>query len=717
MTAAPGASYVVPHNSVPDPMKALLSLAALIGLSALALQDVAGAHGGTYRGPGGSGGTGDTVPPGSGGSGSSGSGGSGTTSGGSSSSPGTSSGSGGGSSSTGGSRPSGPSIPTGALGAPWEPWWAFNRDPYLNLKAVLHEGDLILGSDSYFLGHESHGLVRDQLRPSEQVIRGEVVPALSRVLETETDNDLVTGALIALAKIGDADPRPADARPLAATFLPFLASPNQEIAETAAVALGILADDGSVQLLGDLLRDSEAGRELVGSEVDVPWRTRAFAAYGLGLIGHRTSDLDVQRVVLDLLRQTLEGDALSMATPDVGVACLSAMSIVPLPVDPLCSVSLGRRKASPSCCRRGQIEWLRELAKRPQLNYVLRSHVPTSLARLSRNVPLDPQLRVLVAGDLIELATGKAKVQHDLRASAVLGLGMIGSAGVSEVDAKIAEALTAVVSDSRQPEVRTLALIALGQSGGRRSAKVPADPGRVAQVRKFLLEQLADGRSTDRPWAGLALGLQERAAVAAGLEPSKSVRDALRVQLTSTRSPTHVGAYAIACGVMRDDEAAKVMTAKLAELSEDRSRGYLCIGLGLMNAREGLEPLRELLAKSRYRPLLMREAAISLGLLGDKNVVDDLIGELRRATSLTTQSSIASALGTIGDARSIAPLLEMLQDEEINVRARAFAAVALGIVADKEPLPWNAKIAVGANYLAGTPTLTDGVGKGILDIL
>jgi HEAT repeat protein len=694
-------------------MRVLLSIAALIGLSALDLQDVAGAHGGTYRGPSDSGGSGDTAPP----AGGSGSGGSGTTSGGSGSTPGTSPGNSGGSSSSGSTRPRGPSIPRGSAGAPWEPWWAFNRDPFLNLKAVLHEGSLVLGSDDYFLGHGSEGRVRDQLRPSEEVIREQVVPALLRVLEEENDNDLVTGAIIALAKIGDPEPGPAPATPLAETFRPFLASGNQEIAETAAVALGILANDTSALLLGDLLRDRASARKLVGREVDVPWRTRAFAAYGLGLIGHRTADPDVRRLVLELLRETFEGDALTMATPDVGVACLNAMGIVPLPIDEMCTIGAGGRRASPSCCRRGQIEWLRQMVKRPQLNYVLRSHVPTALARLSRNVPQDPQLRVIVASDLIQLATGSSKVQRDLRASAVLGLGMIGTAGAGAVDEKIAKALMKVVSESRQPEVRTLALIALGQTGGRRNAQLAVDPKRVSDVRKFLLGQFANGRSTDRPWAALAVGLQERAAVASGLPPSMSARSPLRAALVSAKSPTEVGAYAIACGVMCDEEAAKLMIRKLGELSEDRSRGYLCIGLGLMNAREGIEPMRALLAKSRYRPLLLREAAISLGLIGDKNVVDDLVEELHRATSLTTQSSIAAALGHIGDGRSIPPLLAMLEDEEINVRARAFSAVALGIVADKEPLPWNAKIAVGANYLAGTPTLTDGVGKGILDIL
>ena len=47
---------------------------------------------------------------------------------------------------------------------------------------------------------------------------------------------------------------------------------------------------------------------------------------------------------------------------------------------------------------------------------------------------------------------------------------------------------------------------------------------------------------------------------------------------------------------------------------------------------------------------------------------------------------------------------------------RFVSAIALGIVCDKEPLPWGSKIAVDINYLAATPTLSGG-GMGILEIL
>ena len=82
------------------------------------------------------------------------------------------------------------------------------------------------------------------------------------------------------------------------------------------------------------------------------------------------------------------------------------------------------------------------------------------------------------------------------------------------------------------------------------------------------------------------------------------------------------------------------------------------------------------------------------------------------------QAAIASGLGFIGDSRSIDPLVAMLKRKEgLTDTARGFSAVALGIVADKELLPWNAKLSADMNYRASVSTLQGEGGTGILDIL
>ena len=151
--------------------------------------------------------------------------------------------------------------------------------------------------------------------------------------------------------------------------------------------------------------------------------------------------------------------------------------------------------------------------------------------------------------------------------------------------------------------------------------------------------------------------------------------------------------------------------------SDDELAGYACLGLGLMNHKAAIGQIKALGDDSVRRQGRLKQAAIALGLLGDKTVVLTLVEFLKdKGTSLASQAAIATALGYIGDARSLDPLVEMLHNKDLTPLARAFAGVALGIVADKEEFPWNSKIAINLNYRANTETLTNQI-SGILDIL
>jgi HEAT repeat protein len=154
----------------------------------------------------------------------------------------------------------------------------------------------------------------------------------------------------------------------------------------------------------------------------------------------------------------------------------------------------------------------------------------------------------------------------------------------------------------------------------------------------------------------------------------------------------------------------------LDSVRDPEARGYTAVGLGLMNEPSAIEPIQAIVKKSKYSPELLKSAAVALGMLGDSQLVGGLVDMLSHSTGLSAQAAISSALGTIGDARSVDPLIHLMRDQDAMALARAFCAVALGIIADKEPFPWNAKIAVNSNYRANTASLTDHKG-GILDIL
>jgi HEAT repeat protein len=684
-------------------MKNWLLSAALLASGALALSVPTFAHGGMYRGPG------DTVPPGGGGGGGGGAGPAGGMGGPSNPSTGAptvpgagipgNSGAPGMPTATPGSGDSGPDL------TQWTFWWEFNKDPYLQLKARIHDGGTSTGEGFFFGNSREKGVER--FRPSEAEKRGQILPALLAALKDETNNDIVTGALIALAKIGDA-PSESGVSEIEPELARFLSDRNQEISETAAVSLGILANHASIDTLEHLLLDDAAGRVLV-RQPEVSDRTRAFAAYGLGLVGHECGREEDRQRVLRSLRVAFETD--QTRSRDLRVACVVAFGLVPL--------STLSGDPAPEGSRLGQLDYLEKLLVDDHHDKIVRAHCPTAMARLLFG--LDESARERVAGRLLALLDPQAKVPAELVQSAVLALGRVGTNDdASALDRRIREALVAVPKRVNDVQARLFALVALAQLGGTTAPGAKDPEGGLVAVSEHLLAQLADGKSSARPWAGLACGvLGERLArTGGGTAVLASLQSAVRSRLGEEADPSRLGAYAIASGLMGDVEAKDTLLAKLLEEKDDTTRGYLALGLGLMNAREAMLPIQQIAEGARFRPDLLKQAAIALGLLGDKDLVPKLVVMLKDAKGLATQASLSSALGFIGDRRSIEPLVQMLASDELTDPARGFAAVALGIVGDKEDLPWNAKIALDLNYRAASATLTNqATGTGILDIL
>jgi HEAT repeat protein len=107
---------------------------------------------------------------------------------------------------------------------------------------------------------------------------------------------------------------------------------------------------------------------------------------------------------------------------------------------------------------------------------------------------------------------------------------------------------------------------------------------------------------------------------------------------------------------------------------------------------------------------------VALGRLGDVRAVPRLVALLAECESTAAFAAVAVGLGNIGDRRSIDVLANVALDGDRTKMVRAFAAAALGFVGDKDPIPWNSRIASEINYMATVDTLTNGA-TGILDIL
>ncbi len=693
----------------------------------LALPSLSFAHGGTYRGPG------DTTPPSGGGGGG----------GGGPSTPGPA---GPGVPGPGGPSTPGavtPGAPVGGPGGPskpktgggdagpdltvWQFWWAFNKDPYLNLKSHLG-GAVQTGSEEFYLGRGENPQAKDTLRVSEDKIRQVIVPQLLEALDPkkENSNDVQSSCMIALAKIGDAKGEDGKSA-LGQEIKKFLTNGNQELSETSAVALGILANRENIELLCAVLASDQSKLRSLGVEQSdaVSMRTRAFAAYGLGLIGYKASN-DDRLTINAAMRTLLDGEGKSMGQRDIQVACLTAIGLSPIDINPDDkTVEDPKKIKAPAsiASRQDQLRFLLAYYTDEANNYLIRAHAPTAMGRLlsTGDVPSEFAFRDVVAKVLIEGLSKDSRDQDAMKQSSALALGVIGDSDEDPTDKAIRDALMRVKDDLTDQQVRNFALIGLAQAAGR-PGQGAGDPIYGANVkgkenaRTFLQNELEKGKSNVKPWSGIAIAVMERELDDAKQASSSVAKLLLRTALADSKSPEDVGAFAIACGIVKDKGAKDQLLIHLDKVKDIEARGYTAIGLGLMDEQSAIAPIQDIVKKSKYSPDLLKSAAIGLGLLGDKQLVPDLVDMLKTATGLSSQAAISSALGFIGDSRSVEPLIAMMKNQEVTALARAFAAVALGIIADKEPFPWNSKIGVNSNYRANTPSLTDQKG-GILDIL
>ncbi|MBI3820991.1 MAG: hypothetical protein HY286_20060 [Planctomycetes bacterium] len=674
---------------------------AVLGGSLLAFSGITLGHGGTYRGPG------DTVPPSSGGPS--------TPGGPKPTGPTTPSGGGPGGPNT--PAPTGPVTPpaggtptpsggggpvTGANMGPdltsWTFWWGFNREKYLNLKAhIAKSSDVITGGDDEGLVGGKAG--RTSMRPSiDQVLR-EAVPVLKEALEKETNRDIVTGSLIALAKIGQEPQQMVD------IFKKFLSNDVQEISETACLVFGILAAPEGVPVLIDFFEDSEGARKIVGKR-EVPYRTRTFAAYGLGLVGARTPDSDVRTKVQGTLIKFLEGEGgKRTAQKDLRVASIIALGLVKDP----------ERKAVAVLQK-----YFDDNRKREE---IICAHIPNAIARLLADAP--PNERGAYVQQLIaELAEKGRSGDKYMRQSMAQAIGML-----THADDPFAKKAFEVLQDKIENEVQKnnllayFGMIALGQMAGT------TNPGN--EYEKFLLAkaQVTGGRVMTRAWAAMALGIEgfDQMNRKEQVTPNPEIGKALVGMMTEIKDPEQLGAYGIAIGLLRYTEGKEQLIRLLDTVKVDEYRGYFATGLGLMGETSAIGKIQDLVKSSTRRPELLRECAIGLGLLGDKSVVPSLLKIMsdKENKTLAVQAAVATALGFVGDYRAIEnkdskelTLPRMLRDKDLTAESRAFAAVALGLVCDKEELPWNFKISTDLNYTAVTETLNDqGSQTGILNIL
>ncbi|MEL6905454.1 MAG: HEAT repeat domain-containing protein [Planctomycetota bacterium] len=608
-----------------------------------------------------------------------------------------------------GTAPSAPNTggAVGQDGLDWAHWWRLERDLYLwdpgqrQVRAAF-SGDTLR--------------VAGRSPVSDEAVQERIAPVLLGLLEEETSDDIRTAALVAIARMGlRLEPTGRDAA--RAALLRTVDDPVQEVSETAVLSLGILGDPRDAPLLVALLLESK--RPGAGAaRADVPARTRAFAGYGLAVLAEECEEPAVAQRIAAAAMAVLDR---AEADPDVQSAAAMALGRCRLPASlrpPPADVRAGAR-AEAVVSRDAASRWMTErVLAREGLAPTARAHALVATARLAVGATPQARQRALEA---LTRATAERRLDARERAAAAIALGELLASTDEEGDGDGIDALTEQLHYGQAIE-RRMAMIALAHA----SSRPDGGASRLAHfdaARKVLQRGLASGRSSDRPWFALALGVQVHAARRAGAEPPRGTLSALRRALDGCHSASAIGAYAIGAslaGVRAETRAREAISASLVEASErmkdPSARGHIALAAGLLGVRGAQASMESAARGSSFQPALLWNASVGLSMLDVGDVTALLLPSLGPDRPSVVRGGAALAAGRVGDARVEAPLLALAEDEDAPTLPRSFAIIGLGTLAEDRPLPWRVPLAHGVPYFAPTRSLWGG-GRGVLDIL
>lgn len=553
------------------------------------------------------------------------------------------------------------------------------------------------------------------LAPSRIVVRERVVPALLALLEKEHSDDILSSALVAVGRLADRQTVQAD---LARAALEgHLTHAQARVRESALLGLGLLATRDAVRSLEAVAAATPRGQQLMGS-TSVAARFRAFAAHSLGFASLRTDDIEQrQRIALSLV-EVLDGEV--HGADELPVAAVGALGLVDLgarasvPPRDLRSREAVSRVLSNRTLARYLRGWAVEDARDArQRSFRTQAHAAVALARRAAGADEDARAASLdVLGDIVR---DRGAHVH-LRTAAIIGIGELGRGGDATVDREARRILGKVLKEG-QPLERRFALMATAWSASRAGAGEAPLAG-WSEARKQLQSAMTRARSSDMAWSALALGLLEDRVHNAGVDSGTAAAQALANLGTKRRSDNDSAALGLALALAardtdRAERAGRSLMKELDATSTPQMRGHLSIALGLVGHTEARGVLREEIEAATNQPIRLWSAAVGLALLGE-TVDTELIEVLTETKSAQVRISVAAALGQTGTAKAVAPLLELLAEDDRPTPMRASMVDALAAICDLSRLPWRDPIAHAMPYYAATPSL-NGSGSGILE--
>jgi hypothetical protein len=585
----------------------------------------------------------------------------------------------------------------------WQRWWGLHRDEFLDLAWQKRRTSRATGTES----QQSGG--RPSVAASE--VDERLLPVLAAVVrDPKQARHLRAEALLAAGRLarvaGDElrEARVARLEGLEELMTESLTDDSFTVHEAAVLGLGLVGTHDAIVSLGEIVRDSAAGRKAI-SDSRVSIRSRSLAAYALGLAAYHAPRVEMRTYALHQLLAVLESKDARHA--DLATAVLVALGTTPATGE-LVDVAGDGPPPSENLDELGErlLDWL----EAPRTDRVLRERVPTALARLTGN--LSEELQTKVVRSLLKAVGERSRLSTPARRAAALALGWIGNAGEESQDIEIRRSLQAGLG-SKDAMLRRYAALSLARVGSRASAA--EEPfAASASVAKVLQKHLSKGRSADGPWSALALGMFAYHLDAAG-QPTYGSDMVLAHAANQSKSPDRAPAYALAAGLAQADGARKHVLKRFGKLGDSGARGQLALGLALSGDSSLLPFLRDASGDTHHRPGLKAELALARAVLADDGLVPELIADIEDCDCWASTHGNARALARVGDATAFGPLLAIAADPKRTDRARMEVVRALGWLASGATGPWSEPLLPALDVVGAPETLTGPTGFGVLD--
>lgn len=555
-------------------------------------------------------------------------------------------------------------------------------------------------------GRASEGLI-GRVPSNPRVVDGEVLPLLaSLATDDSAPNHLRSAALLAAARqaqagsLLDRAARHDRISKLQELLSDGLTNSSRDIQEASILGLGLVGSGNAMQVLSALALDTDAGRQAVQTDDRVPVRFRALAAYSLGLSAQRSDQPTLATFAVHQLENLL-GDEDAMHV-DLGTATILALGLIP-------SDKLASDDDMPALDDLGKR--LLKILRDPRGDRNQQARIPTALARL--NDGFSDELQEQISAELVAALEKRSKLPRAAARSAALALGQLGDADNDATDKLIRKGLEQALK-SRDAMVRRYAALSLARVGSRAGQDADAPFAHAPSVAKTLSRNLARGRSADEPWNALALGVFAYYSQAAGLD-SHHIASMLKSALGSAKSSDRAPALALAAGMAGTQTASDLMGDRFERFADDQALGMLGIAIGMTGNEASLESLREASAEAHHRPERRAELALGRAILGDSQLVPELLQQLEECDCWASTRGSARGLARVGDTRALAPLMRIARDTERGDRQRAEAVHAMGWIASGDTAPWSDPLVTALDPLGAPDTLTDPTGFGVLD--